>query len=70
MNVYRITGVILLVVGLVCLGFGWNSSNTVVDKISAATTGRFRQTTIWYLVGGIAAVIGGGALVLGGRPKP
>ncbi len=69
MNISRILGLILLVIGIVCLGFGWNSSNTFVNEVSAATTGRFTQQTMLYIIGGIAMVLGGGALFIGGRPK-
>lgn len=70
MSIFRILGVILVAVGLVLLVFGWNSSHAVVDKVAEATTGRFTQTTIGYIVGGIAMVIGGWALWRGGRPRP
>ncbi len=69
MNISRILGLILLVVGIVCLGFGWNSSQTVVNKLAGATTGRYTSDTMWYIFGGIAMALGGAALFLGGRPK-
>lgn len=70
MSIARIIGIILLVIGIVCLVFGFNSSRTVVDKLVEATTGRYTQSTMWYIMGGIAMVIGGLALWVGGRPKP
>lgn len=70
MSMSRIVGIILLIVGIVCLGFGWNSANTVVDQVTAAATGRFTHDTMWYIIAGIVMVVGGGALFIGGRPKP
>ncbi len=70
MSVSRILGIILLIVGVVCLGFGWNSSNAVVDQVAVAATGRYTHDTMWYIIAGIAMIVGGGALFIGGRPKP
>ncbi len=70
MSISRILGLILLGIGIVCLGFGWNSSDTVMNQAAQAATGRFTQPTMWYIFSGIALVLGGGALFLGGRPKP
>ena len=70
MSTSRILGAILVVVGLVLLVFAWSSSHAVADKVTAAATGRFTQSTILYLITGLIAAIGGGALWIGGRPKP
>ena len=69
MNISRILGLILLAVGIGCLVVGMNSSHSVVNEISSATTGRFTKQTLWYIFGGIAMLIGGGSLFLGGRPR-
>ena len=69
MNISRTLGLILLVIGIVCLGFGWNASHTVVNQVAEATTGRFTSQTMWYIFGGIGMALGGAALFLGGRPK-
>ncbi len=69
MSLVRISGIILVVVGFICLGLGLSSSQALVEKVATATTGRFTQPTIWYIISGIAMVIGGGALWVGGRPK-
>ena len=69
MSISRVLGVVLLIVGVVCLGFGLNSSNAVVDQVSEAATGRFTHDTMWYIISGIAMIVGGGALFIGGRPK-
>ena len=69
MSISRIVGIILFVVGIVCLYFGFNSSNAPVDQLSKAVSGRFTQQTMWYIIGGIVMIIAGGALFIRGRPK-
>ena len=63
----QITGIVVFAVGLVLLYFAYNASNAPVDQIANAVTGRFTSQTMWYLVGGIAAALGGGLLFLFGR---
>lgn len=70
MSMSRIVGMIFLVVGIVLLVLAWNSSHAIPDKLSAAATGRFTQATMWYMITGLVMFIGGGALWIGGRPKP
>lgn len=62
----RVLGLVLLVVGVVLLAFGFNASDSVSDTISEGVTGRFTDTTMWYLIGGAALAVGGGALALFG----
>ena len=64
----RIIGLVLLAVGVTLLVFGYNASQTVGEQVVEGFTGRFTRQTMWYLIGGIAAIVGGGALALwGGR---
>lgn len=65
----RIFGIVLLIVGLVVLGFGINSSQAVGEKVVESLSGRFTSNTMWYIIGGIALVVGGGALVIFGGNK-
>lgn len=65
----RIVGIVLLAVGIVALLFGLNSSQAVGEKVVESVTGRFTSTTMWYLIGGIAMIVGGGALFLFGGSK-
>jgi len=62
----RIAGLVLLVVGVVLLIMGMQASNSMADQVSNTFTGRFTQTTTWYIVGGIGAGIGGLCLMLFG----
>ena len=64
----RIIGLVLLVVGVTLLIFGYNASQSVGEQIVEGFTGRFTNQTMAYLIGGIAAIVGGAALALwGGR---
>jgi hypothetical protein len=63
----RILGLVLLTVGIVLLIFGYNASQSVSEKIVEGFTGHFTKQTMWYLIGGVAAVVGGlGLSVWGG----
>jgi len=66
----RILGIVILVVGIVLLGFGINSSQAVTEQVVEGVTGRYTDNTMWYIISGIAMLIGGGALtLLGNRAK-
>ena len=68
MNSQRVFGFVILAVGIILLVVGMNSSHSIADQVSNTFTGRFTQATTWYIVGGIAALIGGGAMLrTGGR---
>lgn len=67
MSPQRIAGIVLLVLGVVLLIFGINSSNSVVDQVSEGVTGRFTDTTMWYIVGGIVLGLTGLALSVMGK---
>jgi hypothetical protein len=67
MGIVRILGLVLLAVGIVLLIFGYNASQSVSEKIVERFTGHFTNQTMWYLIGGVAAVVGGlGLSVWGG----
>lgn len=59
MNQKSIIGIALLVVGVILLVVGFNSSQSVTEELSEAFTGRFSDETMFYLIGGaVAGVIG------------
>ena len=67
MSATRIIGLVLLAVGVTLLFFGYNASQAVGERIVEGFTGRFTNQTMWYLIGGVAAVVGGlGLTVWGG----
>jgi ABC-type dipeptide/oligopeptide/nickel transport system permease subunit len=65
----RILGIVIFVVGLVILGFGINSSQALGEKVVENLSGRFTANTMWYIIGGIALIVGGGALTFFGDNK-
>jgi len=66
MNAQGIIGAVLLVVGVVLLIIGMNSSHSVADQVSNTFSGRFTQDTMWYIIGGIAMGILGLLMVVFG----
>lgn len=63
----RVLGAVALVAGLILLGFGFNASDAPMEQLSETFTGRYSDSTMWYLVGGGAAAVGGLVLMLLGR---
>jgi hypothetical protein len=64
MNAQRIIGLVLLILGIVLVIIGINASRTFGDQVSNFFTGRFSDTTMWYIIGGIASGIVGLVLLL------
>ncbi|SEO48318.1 DUF3185 family protein [Aquisalimonas asiatica] len=64
MKTNQILGVILLVVGVILLFTGWQASESLGEQVHETLTGRFTDTTMWYLIGGAAASLGGVLLIL------
>jgi drug/metabolite transporter (DMT)-like permease len=67
MSAIRILGIVLVVVGAVILVFGLNASHSFVDQASQTFIGRYTQSTMAYLLIGIAALVAGGLMALVGR---
>jgi hypothetical protein len=63
----RLVGLIVLVIGVILLGFGINATDAPVDQISETFTGKYTDRTMWYLVGGGAAIVAGGLLAAFGN---
>lgn len=59
MNPNRVVGVVLLLLGLMLLYFGYQATGTVAERVTETVTGRYTETTMWYLIGGAAAVVAG-----------
>jgi hypothetical protein len=66
MNPQRIFGVLLLVCGVVLLITGFNAAHSISDQVSRTFTGRFTETTTWYIVGGIVSGLLGLSMILFG----
>ena len=59
MNVTRLLGAVAVVVGIILLGFGINSSQAFTDQVMENVVGRFTDHTMWYIIGGAALIVGG-----------
>jgi uncharacterized membrane protein YidH (DUF202 family) len=68
MNAGRIIGLVLLAVGIVLLVVAINATQGTTEQFRQSFTGKYSGQTMWYMVGGIACIVGGAALALfGGR---
>ncbi|MBI3128661.1 MAG: DUF3185 family protein [Candidatus Tectomicrobia bacterium] len=59
MSPQRILGFVLVAVGVLLLVFGFNATDSTVNRASEALTGQYTDRTMWFLVTGTAAAIGG-----------
>ncbi|MCC5865709.1 MAG: DUF3185 family protein [Wenzhouxiangella sp.] len=59
MNMKKLIGLVLLVVGLILLYLGYQSSQGWDDQISEAITGEYTDSTVWYWVTGAASGMAG-----------
>jgi drug/metabolite transporter (DMT)-like permease len=67
MKPVQMLGIVVFAVGVVLLGFAYHASNAPLDRLSNTLTGRFTNETMWYLVLGAAAALGGALLALFGK---
>lgn len=58
----RLLGIIMLVLGVVLLYFGYNASQVVTEQVVEGVTGRFSSTTMAYIIAGVALLAGGAYL--------
>ena len=65
----NIIGLVVLLLGAVLLFFAWRASQTPLDQMSEALTGRFTGNTMWYLLGGVVGVVAGTGLLYRGSAK-
>ena len=53
----KIVGLILLVVGAILLYFSYEASQSLASEASQMVTNEPTDNTMWYLIGGVVAVI-------------
>lgn len=59
MNPKKLIGLILLVVGIILLYLGYQSSQGFDDQISEAITGEYTDSTVWYwILGSVSGIAG------------
>jgi uncharacterized membrane protein len=59
MNNKKMIGIILLVIGVIALYFGFNATNAPMEEVTEAFTGQYSDQTMVYLIGGAIAGIAG-----------
>jgi hypothetical protein len=69
MSPQRILGIVILVVGVVLLIIGMQATDSLGERLSNTFTGHWSDKTNFYIIGGIAAIIGGGLLSLMGSGR-
>ena len=69
MSMTQILGAVALVIGQVLLVFAYNASNAPMEQVSEVLTGRYSGQTMWYLILGMAAAVGGVLLIAFGRRR-
>jgi hypothetical protein len=62
MSKFRILGTILCVVGIVLVVFGIVATQKTGEKVVNEVTGHYTDKTMWYILGGIALIIGGAGI--------
>jgi drug/metabolite transporter (DMT)-like permease len=64
----QILGAVILVAGVIILGFAFNASDAPLERVSETLTGRYSdRTMLYFLIGGISAVGGGLLFAFGQR---
>lgn len=59
MHFNRLFGIVLLIAAAALMSFGYTASQGVGEQIHETFTGRFTDSTTWYILLGFAAAIGG-----------
>lgn len=59
--------IVLIVLGVLLLYFGWQSSQSMTDQVAESFTGRFTDSTMWLLIGGGVALAVGAFMSITGK---
>ena len=62
MRMNQILGAVVLIAGVVILGFAFNAADAPTEKLSETFTGRYTDRTVLYFVLGAIGIVGGGLL--------
>jgi hypothetical protein len=52
-------GIVLIILGIVLLAFGFNAADAPLEEMGEALTGRYSDETMAYLIGGVVSFIAG-----------
>ncbi len=64
MKQQTIIGGVLLALGVTLLIIGFSSADSVVDQTKEFFTGRFTETTTWFILGGVVSTTAGGLMLI------
>lgn len=64
-----ILGIVFLCLGIILLIFAWRAANAPVDQVVNTLTGRFTESTMLYIIGGVVA-LAVGVFLLAARRRP
>ena len=67
MSTTKLVALVLIVVGGILLYFGYTATESALESVTEAVTGRFTDETTMYLVGGAACAVVGVGLFLFGK---
>jgi hypothetical protein len=67
MGAQRVLGAVILAVGLVLMFFAYQAATAPLERAAEALTGRFTDRTTWMWILGVAATVGGLALLVVGK---
>jgi len=59
MNIFRVFGFTMMIVGVILLFLGVFATQSAGEVVADKITGHYTNTTMWYIIGGII-LIGGG----------
>jgi multisubunit Na+/H+ antiporter MnhB subunit len=65
----NITGIVLCVVGAILLALAYRASGTPLEQLSDTFTGRYTDRTMFYVIAGVGALVGGGLLSFRGAKR-
>jgi hypothetical protein len=59
MSIFRVIGMTLFIIGVVLLVMGIIATQSTGEKVFGEVSGHYTNTTMWYIIGGIALIAGG-----------
>ena len=69
MGTKQIVGIVLVVLGVVLLYFGWQATDAPLEQAREGLTGEYSERTMQYLIGGAVATVAGIALYFFGGKR-
>ncbi|OSQ27680.1 DUF3185 family protein [Thalassospira sp. MCCC 1A03138] len=66
MPISRIAGIVICIIGIALLIVGLNASDSAADQLSETFLGSYTDETLWYLIAGGAAAVGGFIMMMFG----